>query len=112
MSEHHNTVCVDFDGVICASDGPYTKDHFGPPIRSGIMLLRMLQRKGYDVVILTARKETDSVAVYLAHLGFPNMIVTNHKIPALAYVDDRAVHAHEGASALSMLREIEKRPKR
>jgi hypothetical protein len=109
---HWRTVCVDFDGVLNASDGPYAKNHFGAPIAEGLRLLRMLIVKGWNVVILTARKETDSVAGWLKEQGFPGLLVTNHKIPAQAYVDDRGVHWHEDQTAEAALQEIEGRPGR
>jgi hypothetical protein len=114
---HHNpvhrwTVCVDFDGVLCDSAGPYHRNHFGPPIKQGMQLLRLLQARGWTVVILTARKETDSVEKYLSAQGFPNLLVTNEKVPAQAYIDDRAVHAHEGYKALDLIRELERRPRK
>lgn len=87
----HKTVGVDFDGVLCQSEGPYEYGHFGPPISEGLKLVRLLMEEGYNVKIFTARKETDQVAVWLAKQGLQNMHVTNQKVPATAYVDDRAI---------------------
>lgn len=106
------TVCVDFDGVLNNSSGPYHQNHFGAPLVEGLRLLRLLLEDGYNVVILTARKETDSVALWLKDHGFPGMFVTNTKVPAQAYVDDRGVHWHEGQTAEVAMSEIEKRPGR
>ena len=88
---HYATVLIDFDGVLSESSGPYERNHFGPPSKEGLKLLRLCLQHKYSVVIFTARKETDSVAKWLDEHGFPNMLVTNHKIPASAYVDDRAI---------------------
>lgn len=85
------TVCIDFDGVLFESSGPYERGHFGPPIPEGLKLLRLCLEHGYSVVIFTARKETDLVANRLRLEGFPHMFVTNHKVPASSYVDDRAI---------------------
>jgi hypothetical protein len=85
------TVLIDFDGVLSESSGPYERGHFGPPIPEGIKLLRLCLQHNYNVVIFTARKETDLVANWLRDQGFPHMYVTNHKIPASSYVDDRAI---------------------
>ncbi len=101
-----NTIALDFDDTLCASSGPYMPDHFGAPIPEGLKLLRLLLSRGYNVVILTARKATDAVAVWLKLHGFPNMVVTNTKVPALAYVDDRAVHWKRGMTAEQALHEI------
>lgn len=85
------TVCIDFDGVLSETSGPYNRGHFGPPLTEGLKLLRLCLKHGYQVVVLTARKETDLVAGWLRSQGFPHMVVTNHKIPASSYVDDRAI---------------------
>ena len=85
------TVCLDFDGVLNKSEGPYQPAHFGPPIKEGLKLLKMCMAAGYSVVILTARKETDLVAGWFRDQGFPHMYVTNRKVPASSYVDDRAI---------------------
>lgn len=85
------TVLLDFDGVLSQSAGPYNRGHFGPPIPEGLKLLRLCLEHGYNTVIFTARKETDLVANWLRQQGFPHMMVTNHKIPASSYVDDRAI---------------------
>lgn len=105
--DRQKTVCVDFDGVLSASDGPYLKNHFGPPIKEGFRLLRMLLDKKYHVVILTARKETDAVALWLSHHGFPNMFVTNEKIPAISYIDDRALSWALDSNAEDIMKYVE-----
>jgi len=105
--DRQKTVCVDFDGVLSESVGPYTKDHFGPPIPEGFKLLRALLDRGYHVVILTARKETDMVALWLSNHGFSNMFVTNQKIPAVAYIDDRAISFADDSDAEDILKCVE-----
>lgn len=109
---HWKTICMDFDGVLCESKGPYSRDHFGPPIKEGIRLLSILKKQGYNVVILTARKETDSVAGWLKRQGFPNLLVTNHKVPAVAYIDDRALSWDDDSKAEDILKAIPKLPSR
>lgn len=108
---NYATVLVDFDGVLSESSGPYVKDHFGPPIEEGLKLLRLCLQHGYSVVIFTARKETDMVAKWLDEHGFPNMMVTNHKIPASAYVDDRAIPWHSKHSKAEDVFKYVKNPK-
>lgn len=110
--KNQNTVAVDFDGVLNSSSGPYAKDHFGEPLPEGFALLKMLREKGFDVVVLTARKETDMVAKWLADHGFPNMFVTREKLPALAYIDDRAIHFHKNSTARDIIHQVIKRPER
>jgi hypothetical protein len=92
------TVAIDFDGVLCRSDGPYEFGHFGPPIPEGLKLIKRCKDEGYNVVIFTARKETDLVSNWLRQQGFAHMFVTNHKIPCSAYVDDRAIPWNQDTS--------------
>lgn len=47
-------------------------------------------RKKYKVVILTSRPK-EQVSRWLNNNGSPSMKVTNRKIPAVAYIDDRAI---------------------
>lgn len=47
-------------------------------------------RKKYKVVILTSRPK-EQVIDWLNNNGFPSMKVTNRKVPAVAYIDDRAI---------------------
>lgn len=103
------TVCMDFDGCLSDSSGPYTRGHFGEPIEEGLHLLTLLQQDGYNVVILTARNETDLVSLWLKDHGFPGLLVTNHKVPALFYFDDRALRAEDNFKAEDVLKEIKRR---
>jgi hypothetical protein len=82
---------IDFDGTVNESKGPYAYGHFGPPIPEGLKLIKMCQQAGYTVVIFTARRETDLVANWLRDHGFPHMYVTNRKVPASSYIDDRSI---------------------
>ena len=107
----NEVVCIDFDGVLNESEGPYQGgNHCGKPIRQGMNLLRMIIAHGYQPVILTARKGTDSVAEWLGTHGFSGLMVTNHKVPAIAYIDDRAIH-FDGSSALSIFKKVVQRAK-
>lgn len=106
------TVCIDFDGVLCNSDGPYSWGHFGSPNKEGLKLVRRCLDEGYNVIILTARKETDLVADWLRQQGFPHMFVTNHKIPASSYVDDRAIPWNQQTSLAENVIHYVKNPRK
>ncbi len=100
------TVAVDFDGVLAHVSGPFQYGRIGAPRPEGLKLLRMLIEEGFHVAILTARKETDLVAKWLADQGFPGLLVTNTKMPALVYLDDRALRVLEHSSADSLMQKI------
>lgn len=82
------TICVDFDGVLNNYSG-YGEGNLGEPLSGSQVFIKELRRK-YKVVILTSRSK-EQVIGWLNNNGFPSMKVTNRKIPAVAYIDDRAI---------------------
>lgn len=82
------TICVDFDGVLNEYNG-YEEGNLGEPLSGSKEFIRQLRRK-YKVVILTSRQK-EQVIDWLNNNGFPSMEVTNRKVPAVAYIDDRAI---------------------
>ena len=82
------TICVDFDGVLNEYDG-YEEGDLGEPLTGSKEFIKELRKK-YKVVILTSRPK-EQVICWLNNNGFPSMKVTNRKVPAVAYIDDRAI---------------------
>ena len=82
------TICVDFDGVLNEYDG-YEEEDLGEPLTGSKEFIKELRKK-YKVVILTSRQK-EQVIGWLNNNGFPSMKVTNRKVPAVAYIDDRAI---------------------
>ncbi len=82
------TICVDFDGVLNEYNG-YEEGNLGEPLSASKEFIRQLRKK-YKVVILTSRPK-EQVSDWLRNNGFPSMEITNRKIPAVAYIDDRAI---------------------
>lgn len=82
------TICVDFDGVLNEYNG-YEEGDLGEPLSGSKDFIKELRKK-YKVVILTSRPK-EQVSDWLRNNGFPSMKVTNRKIPAVAYIDDRAI---------------------
>ena len=85
------TVCVDFDGVIHEYKGWNGFLPTGEPIPGAREFLANLAAR-YQVVIHTSRKP-EYVWPWLTRYAMTDMVyeVTNTKVPAIAYVDDRAV---------------------
>jgi len=90
------TVAVDFDGVLHA----YVSGWTGPvpadsPEPGALEFVRWLQSEGATVVVLSTRARTRTgaraIRRWLADHGFPPLKVTDRKVNAVAYVDDRAV---------------------
>lgn len=110
-----NTIAVDFDGVIHTYDrGWHDGTIYGDEIPGAFAGLRTLLER-HAVFIFTAR-QPEQVALWLAARGgfavrldgpelvFWNepdvLLVTNRKLPALVYLDDRAVRFESWPQAL------------
>lgn len=89
-------VAIDFDGVLHS----YTSGWTGyvpddPPEPGAREFVDWLQAEGYEVVVVSARAITEEGATaireWLHTHGFPALQVTDRKVRAAAYIDDRAV---------------------
>ena len=117
-----STVAVDFDGVIHAySRGWADGTIYDEPVPGALDGLRTLMRT-YSVYIHTSRQplpvaqwlnkrglaaiaETpDHLHEYWAHRG--HLLVTQRKLPAIAYIDDRAVRFESWGQALTAVATI------
>lgn len=117
-----STVAVDFDGVIHAySKGWYDGTIYDEPIPGAFDALRDLMTR-YAVFIHTTR-DVSSVAVWVElRSGIPvephlplfgeryefwndrdRLLVSNMKLPAVAYIDDRAIRFDNWNQALDDL---------
>ena len=103
-------ICVDFDLTLVAWGA---LDVVPEPLPDAVAAVRALQALGFEIVILTSRLsptwwadhcaggEMDPlmfggvqhfiVERALIRMGLPGLRVTSEKVPALAYIDDRAV---------------------
>ena len=88
------TICVDFDGVIHKySKGYWTGEIYDEPMEGAREVLWKWRNKGYRVVIFTARDplQHQDIKDWLLEWDLPELEVTNVKIPAFMYLDDRAI---------------------
>jgi hypothetical protein len=112
------TIAIDFDGVI----HKYSKGWNGgviydDPVEGAVEAYYELI-KNYNVVIFTAREDTDAVKKWMEkhfdfekNLGhFYEPIVTNIKPPAIAYIDDRGITFTDWVSTLKELNVIDQDP--
>ena len=85
------TICVDLDGVLAQYGGWKGPDHIGEPMSGTGDFLQTLVRD-YEVVVHTTR-QYPGVWDWLIKHGFQGYItgITSTKVPAVAYIDDRAI---------------------
>lgn len=86
-------VCVDLDGVLnVPSDWNGTVEHY--PVAEGAVNFLLNLRDHYNtVVVFTATLPLEFAAAWLEQNGMLDMVdfLSNHKVPAQAYIDDKAV---------------------
>ncbi|WP_416976671.1 hypothetical protein [Streptomyces sp. T028] len=109
-------IAVDFDGVIHAyTKGWHDGTIYDPPLPGALDGLRALME--HDAVFIFTTRDVQQVAKWLLSKGFPirlghdgpfwnergRLLVTNRKLAATAYLDDRAVRFVDWDQALADL---------
>lgn len=110
MAEHKKTIVFDFDGVIHSYSSGW-KGHTiipDPPVEGIKEIIKEL-RKNYKVVVVSSRCKYDggipAIKMYLRDNDIIVDDVTADKVPALCYVDDRAVY-FDGNNPYKLLEDI------
>ena len=89
-------IMVDFDRVIHKYSKGWHNGHiYDEPVEGAIEALCTL-RKFFDVVIFTAQSQrgkvrNEEIQDWLARHGIKDIVVTNVKMPAMVYIDDRGL---------------------
>jgi len=112
------TICVDFDGTLVRWN-----DLMGPPVfeLGAVEAVRALSQAGFRIVVLTSRLSREWLrAAGYSHLrqymyinaaliaaGVPVDLITAEKVPAVYYIDDRAIQfaGNWGRIAAAILKE-------
>lgn len=89
MKEKKPILCIDFDGVLNTYDGWRGEDDLFSPRENAKEFLEYL-RERYFIVIFTVRP-ADKVRDWMKFHGLYFDDITNEKIGAVAYIDDRAL---------------------
>ncbi len=86
------TICVDWNGVLDTYTGWRGEEHFDPPRPGAREFLEALRTRFDDVVVLSSR-EPEAIWGWLRQWGLDRLVdrVTSVKVPAVAYIDDRAI---------------------
>ncbi len=84
--------CVDLNGVLDAYTGWRGPEHFDPPRAGAREFLVALTARGFRIVVFTTRY-ADDVWRWLHEHALAELVtdVTDRKLPAHVFVDDRAV---------------------
>lgn len=86
-----NVICIDFDGVLAKYDGRQDINHYGEPLSGAKEFLDKIKSAGLDFVIFTTRN-SEKIMEWCKKHNFPKpREVTNQKIPAPVYIDDRVI---------------------
>ncbi|MEK6823244.1 MAG: hypothetical protein AABY13_05420 [Nanoarchaeota archaeon] len=86
-------VCIDFDGVLAEYHGYKGPHKHGVPLPGCREFLQRLVAAKIPFVVLTTRDEKKGILAWFKKHTLPMpKDVTNKKVIALAYIDDRAVH--------------------
>jgi phosphoglycolate phosphatase-like HAD superfamily hydrolase len=97
---------VDFDGVIHRySQGWADGTIYDPPVEGAIAALDALDSHGYEVVIFSTRP-AEQIRPWLARhwtMIPADLVITDQKLPAVALIDDRAIHFQSWWQALTDL---------
>jgi len=104
MSNYQKVISLDFDGVIHRYSRGYVDGSiYDDPMPGALEATLRLIRRGYTIVVLTARTNHDDVTAWLIKNKFPSehMLVTNVKPKAIAYIDDRAIRFTNWADVLN-----------
>jgi ribonucleotide monophosphatase NagD (HAD superfamily) len=91
----NNTIAIDFDGVI----HKYSKgwqglyNAYDPPMEGAVAAIKKLKSAGYRLVVFSSRA-VPVIQEWLHKYDLDDCFeeVTNTKIPARVYIDDRAYH--------------------
>jgi hypothetical protein len=92
LNDNSPTICVDLDGVLNMYDQWVAPDYFHPVRPGADGFLRRLRQSGYRVIIYTCRWH-EWVSAWLRHNNLSQYVdgVTDKKLPAVAYLDDRGI---------------------
>jgi hypothetical protein len=86
---------LDFDGVLHTYERWTGYEPEGDPIEGSLTFVRQLVDDGYDPFVFSSRADCEygryCIQRWLLAHDFPAMEITQTKLPAAAYVDDRAV---------------------
>ena len=101
--EMEMTIAIDFDGTIHDWNNPKPGMRMGPPMEGAKEALQSFKDARHTIYIHTVRGgegERRHVAEWMDYYAIPYDFITNVKIPADWYIDDRAIHFTDWTQAV------------
>lgn len=86
-------IAVDLDGTLAHDLEPFDHAKVGPPRPGAQEFVRQLRKLAKQVVIVTARENLAPVKAWVKANGILVDGVTNQKMPAILYIDNRGLRA-------------------
>lgn len=86
-------IALDFDKTIHDMDHPVPGRKMGPPLPGALEFVRALRKAGWTkIVLFTVRGDQPYLHEWLKYWGFPDLPITNVKLPIFRYIiDDKAI---------------------
>jgi len=91
---NNKKILIDFDGTVHRANNGYGDGTiYDIPNERAVFTITNWTKQGYKVIIFTARDEKEFPAIkeWLKKWKFPDLEITNRKMPALVYIDNRAI---------------------
>ena len=88
---NNGRICIDFDGVLNTYTGWQGEDVLFEPATGAKEFMEWLHQSQYTVCIFTTR-DIDKVKEWCTYFNVYFDEITNTKVGALAYIDDRGIH--------------------
>ena len=108
VKKKYNTIAIDFDGVIHSYNRGWTGDvPTDPPIFGVEKALEKLKDMGWKLVIMSTRKP-EFIKPWLKEYGLDKYIddITDQKIPAKIYIDDRGYRFERWDDTLEFMKDF------
>ena len=85
-------ICIDLNGVLDTYHGWQGAVTWHPPRPGARQFLHALRERGFEIVVLSTREPADAARWLREHDLFDLVdLVTDRKVSAHAYIDDRAI---------------------
>jgi len=112
QTEDKGTIAIDFDGVIHKYSKGYADGSiYDEPMTGAEEAMIELLDKGHKIFIFTARKDKKAIKQWLKDnfndKRLHNLLITNEKLPAQVYIDDRGYRFKGWGGAMNFIEKLD-----